>query len=158
MNQDYQTNLELYEALVATNPEVDRKGKTMLYTSRNGHMFSFLDKQGVMALRLPKEARETFLVEFQSSLSEQYGAIMKEYVNIPQKLLESTSDLKPDLMWAMTISVASTKTNNQKEKNLACESEVDRGIAKKPGICPVGVANALFMLQIHTPNKFGSPF
>ncbi len=95
MIQEYQTNLELYEALVATNPDVDRKGKTMPYTSRNGHMFSFLDKQGVMALRLPKEARELFLVEFQSSLSKQYGAIMKEYVNIPQELLASTSVLKP---------------------------------------------------------------
>ncbi|NQV40906.1 MAG: hypothetical protein HQ506_01015 [Candidatus Marinimicrobia bacterium] len=95
MNQDYETNLKLYEALLATNPQVERKGKTMPYTSRNGHMFSFLDKQGVMALRLPNSARESFLVEFKTSLSEQYGAVMKEYVSIPQDMLESTSDLKP---------------------------------------------------------------
>ena len=38
----YADNLELYEKLVATNPQVERKGKTMPYTSLNGHMFSFL--------------------------------------------------------------------------------------------------------------------
>jgi len=35
-------NLDLYEQLVATRPGVERKGKTMPYTSSNGHMFSFL--------------------------------------------------------------------------------------------------------------------
>ena len=34
--------LASYEALVATGPGVERKGKTMPYTSVNGHMFSFL--------------------------------------------------------------------------------------------------------------------
>lgn len=33
--------LELYEKLVATCPEVERKGASMPYTSHNGHMFSF---------------------------------------------------------------------------------------------------------------------
>jgi hypothetical protein len=38
--------LNLYEAGVATNPEVDRKGAKTPCTSRNGHMFSFLDPTG----------------------------------------------------------------------------------------------------------------
>ena len=33
--------LALYEKLVATDPNVERKGATMPYTSLNGHMFSF---------------------------------------------------------------------------------------------------------------------
>jgi len=36
--------LDLYEKLVATNPDVERKGATMPYKSLNGHMFSFLTK------------------------------------------------------------------------------------------------------------------
>ena len=48
-------SLALYERLVATNPEVERKGATMPYTSVNGHMFSFLGKDGGVALRLPAE-------------------------------------------------------------------------------------------------------
>jgi hypothetical protein len=38
--------LEYYEKLGATIPTLKRKGKTMPYTSFNGHMFSFLPKKG----------------------------------------------------------------------------------------------------------------
>ena len=44
--------LKQYEKLIATNPNVERKGATMPYTSLNGHMFSFLTKTGTLALRL----------------------------------------------------------------------------------------------------------
>ena len=90
----YAKNLELYEKLVATNPNVKRKGKTMPYTSVNGHMFSLLDKEGKLGLRLPKEEREAFLVEFKTKLSVQYGAVMKEYVVVPDDLLKKTNELK----------------------------------------------------------------
>ena len=49
--------LELYEKLVATNPNVERKGETVPYTSLNGHMFSYLSKEGKLDLRLPAEER-----------------------------------------------------------------------------------------------------
>jgi len=90
----YTTNLELYEKLVATNPNVRRKGKTMPYTSVNGHMFSLLDKEGKLGLRLPKEEREAFLVEFKTEPFIQYGAVMKEYVVVPDGLLKKTDVLK----------------------------------------------------------------
>lgn len=44
--------LVLYESLVSTRPDIERKGATMPYTSLNGHMFSFLTKEGTLALRL----------------------------------------------------------------------------------------------------------
>jgi hypothetical protein len=34
--------LGLYDLIIATQPDVKRKGATMPYTSLNGHMFSFL--------------------------------------------------------------------------------------------------------------------
>ena len=36
--------LALYEAVIATNPVVGRKGDTVPHTSLNGHMFSALHK------------------------------------------------------------------------------------------------------------------
>jgi len=50
--------LEWFERLVAANPEVERKGATMPYTSVNGHMFSLLTKDSGVALRLPDGDRE----------------------------------------------------------------------------------------------------
>ena len=94
MDEQYAANLALYEKLVATNPEVTRKGKTMPYTSLNGHMFSMLTKEGVLALRLPAGEREAFLEKYETTLSVQYGTVMKEYVLVPVGLLERTEELK----------------------------------------------------------------
>ena len=92
---EYAVNLELYEKVVAaTLPEVKRKGKTMPYTSHNGHMFSLLMKEGKLALRLPDEDREAFVKKYGTEQVVQYGAVMKEYVEIPQELLQDTDELK----------------------------------------------------------------
>ena len=86
--------LALYEKLVATNPKVERKGDTVPYTSLNGHMFSYLSKEGKLALRLPPEEREAFLKKYKAKLCEAYGRVQPEYVEVPDALLSSTRELK----------------------------------------------------------------
>ena len=93
-DEQYASNLALYEKLVETNPAVPRKGKTMPYTSLNGHMFSMLTKEGQVALRLPVGEREAFLERYDTTLSVQYGTVMKEYVLVPDSLLARTAELK----------------------------------------------------------------
>ena len=90
-----QDRLGHYERLVATIPEVERKGKTVPYTSVNGNMFSYLAKSGRMALRLPQPARSEFLDRYDSSLCEEYGVVQPEYVVVPDTLLENTAELEP---------------------------------------------------------------
>ena len=86
--------LALYEKLVATNPDVERKGATVPYTSVNGHMFRYLSKEGKLALRLPEEDREAFLKQYKAKLCEAYGVVQREYVEVPDLLLASTRELK----------------------------------------------------------------
>ena len=86
--------LALYEKLVATNPDVERKGATVPYTSVNGHMFSYLSKEGKLALRLPEEDREAFLKQYKARLCEAYGVVQREYVEVPDSVLASTRELK----------------------------------------------------------------
>ena len=90
----YANKLAIYEKVVATNPSIERKGDTMPYTSLNGNMFSLLGKDGSLGFRLSKEDREEFLDKYKSGLMKQYGAVMKEYVLIPDKLLNSPKELK----------------------------------------------------------------
>ena len=85
--------VELYDQLIAAHPDIERKGKTMPYTSLNGHMFSFLSKDAHMGLRLPADEREKFLRDYDTELMEQYGSIMKEYVKVPDELLSDTDKL-----------------------------------------------------------------
>jgi hypothetical protein len=94
MDESYDSNFELYRKLVATNPAVELKGAMMPYTSLNGHMFSFLTKEGQLALRLPAGERDAFLEKYQTELCVQYGKVMKEYVMVPGGLLGKTEELK----------------------------------------------------------------
>jgi len=86
--------LRLYEKLVAANPSVTRKGDSVPYTSVNGHMFSYLNSAGSMALKLPKKEIEGFLKKYHTTLFHAYGIIQKEFVTVPDSLLEKTTELK----------------------------------------------------------------
>src|SRR5262245_7640205 len=86
--------LEFYDKLIATNPNIERKGASMPYTSVNGHMFSFLTKRGRLALRLPEQERDAFLKKYKTKLCEQNGTVLKEYVEVPDALLAKTPELR----------------------------------------------------------------
>ncbi|MFT5822202.1 MAG: hypothetical protein ACI8ZM_003458 [Crocinitomix sp.] len=84
---------ELYDQLIANNPAIERKGKMTPYTSINGHMFSFLSKEGDMGLRLSADDRATFMEMYNTQLMEQHGRVMKEYVHIPKVLFAKSDEL-----------------------------------------------------------------
>jgi hypothetical protein len=85
----------LYEKLLTAHPDIERKGADNPYTSLNGNMFSLLlSPEGRMALRLPLEEREEFLKKYKTELFEAYGAVMREYVTVPDALLRNTKELR----------------------------------------------------------------
>jgi TfoX/Sxy family transcriptional regulator of competence genes len=87
--------VELYEKLLASIPEIERKGADNPYTSVNGNMFSLLlSPEGRMALRLAEDEREAFLKKYKTKLYEAYGTVMKEYVAVPDALLKKTEELQ----------------------------------------------------------------
>src|SRR5215831_20621333 len=110
-------NLELYEKLIATNPEVERKGNTMPYTSVNGHMFSLFTKEDQVTLRLPPDELEAFLKKYKTTLSVQYGTVMKEYAVVPDSLLAKTSELQKyfDISYKYVSSLKPKATTKKKK-------------------------------------------
>jgi hypothetical protein len=96
-DKNREEKLEMYDRLIATNPNIERKGATMPYTSLNGHMFTYFSKSNSLGIRLPREEREAFLEKYDTILLESYGAIMKEYVTVPEDLLANTEELRPYL-------------------------------------------------------------
>ena len=86
--------LKLYERLIATPGEIERKGDVHPYTSVNGHMFTYLDQTGVMGMRLPAEALEVFLKNYKTTLFVSYGAVKKDWVTVADELLKDTKTLK----------------------------------------------------------------
>lgn len=81
----------IYNNLVGLCPEIERKGKSMPYTSDNGHMFSLLNKDNEIGIRFSKETQQRYIEEWDSTLFKSHGATMQGYVKVPDSML---GDLK----------------------------------------------------------------
>lgn len=93
LKQAQTANEALYDKLIATLPEIERKGNANPYTSLNGNMFTLLH-QSRLAIRLPEDEREKFLKKYKTTLFEAYGTVMKEYVAVPDSLLAKTKEVQ----------------------------------------------------------------
>ena len=89
----YKKKLALYDELVARCPRFERKGKTMPYTSANGYMFSLLNKEGEFGIRFSKQVQEKYIKDLDTTIFKSYGAVMKGYILIPERLWEDMDTL-----------------------------------------------------------------
>jgi hypothetical protein len=92
-SEPHAEKLAMYAKAVAAIEGIEIKGATVPYTSINGHMFSYLSKEGTLSLRLPEGAREAFLEKYKTRLCTQYGIVQKEYVEVPDALLRKPAEL-----------------------------------------------------------------
>ena len=109
--------VELYEKLIATIPNLERKGDANPYTAVNGNMFTPLHQSSRLAVRLPDAKREEFLKKYKTTLFEAYGAIMKQYVAVPDAMLKNPKELKKYLEfsyeYAKTLKPKPTRKKSQ---------------------------------------------
>ncbi len=86
----WEERLKLYDHIVSQCPKFERKGKKMIYTSANGYMFTLLNKDAEIGIRLSKEAQNTFKENYNATEYRSYGAVMRDYVKVPDQLLNDT--------------------------------------------------------------------
>ncbi len=89
----WEEQLKVYDELVSKCPRFVRKGKTMPYTSANGHMFSLLNKAGQLGIRFSKEVQKKYIEEFNTTIFRSYNSIMHGYVLIPQNMLNDLDNV-----------------------------------------------------------------
>lgn len=85
--------IALYDQLIAKCSDFERKGKTMPYTSANGHMFSQINKEGELGIRFSKDVQEKYFEELNTTHFKSYGAVMKGYVLMPVHLWDDLNTL-----------------------------------------------------------------
>ena len=85
--------LKIYDELVSKCNRFERKGKTMPYTSANGHMFSLFNKAGEIGIRFSKEVQKKYIEEFDTTTYKSYNATIKGYVLIPERMLNDLDNL-----------------------------------------------------------------
>lgn len=88
----YEEALAKYDK-IAEAAGIERKGKSMPYTSANGYMFSLMNKDGELGIRLPKERYKEFMEKHGAAELRSHGAVMREYVKIPEDMLGKTKAL-----------------------------------------------------------------
>ena len=89
----WEEKLKIYDELAAKCPRFERKGKTVPYTSANGHMFSLLNKAGEIGIRFSKEVQKKYIEEFNTTIFKSYNSIMHGYVLIPERMLEDLDNV-----------------------------------------------------------------
>lgn len=89
---NWEDKLELYDELTEKSG-IERKGKTVPYTSTNGHMFSLLNKNGELGIRFSKEVQEKYIKEWNTTNFKSHGATMRGYVLIPKNMLNDLDTL-----------------------------------------------------------------
>jgi hypothetical protein len=81
----WENKLELYDEIAAI-AGIERKGKTVPFTSANGYMFSILNKDGELGIRFSKDVQKKYIEEWNTTTFQSHGATMRDYVLIPEKM------------------------------------------------------------------------
>ncbi len=92
--------LALYRRLIESVDGVDAQSNFgSAYTAVNGNMYSMISKHGVVGIRLPEPNRTAFLETYITELfrGDPAWPPAKEYVAVPDALLEDTETLRPYL-------------------------------------------------------------
>lgn len=82
----WKEKLKIYDELVSKCQRFERKGKTVPYTSANGHMFSILNNAGEIGIRFSKEVQKKYIEEWDTTIFKSYNSIMHGYVLIPERM------------------------------------------------------------------------
>lgn len=85
----WEQKLKIYDSLIGQCPRFERKGKSMIYTSANGHMFSILNKDAEVGIRFSEAVKNKYIAQFNSDVFKSYGATMRGYVLIPDAILDN---------------------------------------------------------------------
>jgi hypothetical protein len=76
-----------FERAIATSDRIERKGKANPYTSTNGHMFSQINKDDQLGIRLPKPRQKELSEQYGAGPFKSYGATMRDYVCLTGDML-----------------------------------------------------------------------
>lgn len=85
--------LALYEDIISNVQGLDCKGNKNPYTSVNGHMFSFIDREGKLSMRFSEDRKEELINKHDAGPSIQYNSVMRGYVLFPESMLKDKKTL-----------------------------------------------------------------
>ncbi len=125
MSDSREKILVIYEKMVASQPDLKRKGAANPYTSMNGNMFSFITKEDQIALRLPDDVREKMKAE----PVIQYNSVMRGYALAPKAMLSKPAQLAK--LFAQSVAYAETLPAKPTTKKKTAKKKAAKKAPKK---------------------------
>ncbi|WP_262694584.1 hypothetical protein [Kordiimonas aquimaris] len=110
--------LAAYKKMIDGVPEVEWKGATRPYTSWQGNMFSHINRDNIIGLRLSKTDLKIFMEEYDAGLFEGYpGFFQKEYVAMPPAIYDNVRIMRKWFRKAFAnVSALKPKPTNKPKK------------------------------------------
>ncbi|MEM9502238.1 MAG: TfoX/Sxy family protein [Pseudomonadota bacterium] len=109
----YAEALARYEEIVGEYPDLKVKGKANKYTSMNGNMFSALQKDGVLTLRLSEAEKNQYNNANGTEDVISYGSVLRGYVYVTSEIWDDAEKLralfKQSVAYAETLKPKPTK-------------------------------------------------
>ena len=85
--------LATYDKLVSKCARFERKGKTMPYTSANGHMFSLFNKANEIGIRFSKDQQQKYMEQYNTTIYKSYNSVMRGYILITEEMLQDIENV-----------------------------------------------------------------
>ena len=122
-------SISQYGLIISKLPSIERKGASTPYTSMNGNMYSMMRNDGALGIRLSKEDRDYFMEKYQAIPFENYGSMIKEYVEVPANVLLDTDTMihfmKLSYEYAKTLKHKATKKPEKKSTSIQDKKVTD---------------------------------
>ncbi len=81
------------------------------------NMFSWMNEEGGLSLRMSKEDRKAFIEKYDTELHKAYGVVIRPYVSVPGTMLKKTAELKK--YFAASVAYAKTLKPKQTTRKAA---------------------------------------
>lgn len=85
--------IKIYDDLISKCDRFERKGKVVLYTTANGHVFSIFNKQGEIGIRFSRNIQKEYLKKFKTTMYKSFNSVMTGYVLIPKRMWKDLDSL-----------------------------------------------------------------
>ena len=91
---NYDAALARYEEIVGEYPDLKVKGAANKYTAMNGNMFSALQKDGTLTVRLSEAEKKAYNEANGTTDVISYNSVMRGYVYVTEEIWEDDARLR----------------------------------------------------------------
>lgn len=85
--------IKIYDDLISKCDRFERKGKVVLYTTANGHVFSIFNKHGELGIFFSRNIQKKYIERFNTTMFKSFNSVIPGFVLIPENMWKDLDSL-----------------------------------------------------------------